>query len=157
MTSILKITIVILTSTIVGCVTPLPLEDESAWDITTGEKAELLVFRESGSHTRFAPLYFGSDKAFTHRLNEHEYFQTVIPLGEHKFRVGGNGSDPSEISATVTKNTITCVRLGTRADAWFSLLEMPFVSAFEAYALGIVNCPSNNDLSTLRKVSGKKM
>ncbi len=141
----------------IGCVTPLPLEEEPSWVLTNDDGAELLVFRESGSHTKFAPLYFGSETVFTHRLNENEYFQLAVRPGEHKFRVGGNGAEPAEIAVVLESGTTTCVRLGTRADAWVSLIEIPYNSAIEAYALAVISCPSKVELGTLRKVSGKEM
>ena len=144
-----KIASLLLVLFVSGCVS---IGEEPQWNRDIGNSSDLVVYRESGSHSKALKAYFGSSANYVVSLREKEYVKMHLPTGEHEFRVKANGSASTTLSTKLMLDRKTCIKLKADPAQWVGA-AIPIVGmAMPAFSIEEVSCPEDEYFSSFKKV-----
>jgi hypothetical protein len=114
--------------------------------------ADVLVFRDPGTHSRAIAMYVGPSDTYVVRLEEKQYAILHIPAGEQLLRVNAQGSKAFVLAISVRQGQMQCIRGTANSEAWESLLLFPLFAVIPGFKAEEVTCPDAAYLSSFTQV-----
>ncbi len=118
-----------------------------------GQRAEVIVFRESAFIARVVALTVSVDgKAFASLDNE-DKVQAMLPAGSHEFQVQMRSGNPTRLQASLAAGSSTCFRTSA-SPSTYAKVAIPITLMVTGYAfyLDQVPCPSKEELGKYKDV-----
>src|SRR6478609_2525007 len=110
-----NVSLIFMVIVITACAT---VDREPAWSNLNEPAVDMIVFRESGSHSKLLSAYFGSSENYVVSLGEGEYTSIKLPSGSHVFRAKAQGSASATLDLKIDPNTKVCIRLIADPTQW---------------------------------------
>lgn len=147
-----KTIIAVLMILVAGCAS---ISKEEKWSKKNENMADLLVFRDPGSHSVALSAYFGSAENYVVGLSEKQYTTFSLPAGEQVFQAKAQGSASSSLTLLLEKDKKTCVRLIADPAQWAAMAVPILAAVVPAFKIESVECPSGSLLASYKRVSVK--
>jgi hypothetical protein len=127
-----------------GCVT---VNEEKAWSESKYvEMGEILVFRDSGSHSGKLGMYIGSENNYVTSIDVNEYTKLHLPKGENTLRINTHLSVSDSLVIKVNPNETKCIMGKANDLVWLNILIIPTVF-IPRFTLSEIKCPIQSKIS----------
>ena len=141
---------IIIFSVITGCAS---ITKESRWIEPGDNPAQLLVYRDAGSHSKAMAANFGSSKNYIVEIMEKEYIDILLPPGKEIFKTSGDGSTGGTLNITLSPDTKTCLQIESNPAQWAAVAIPILLAVIPAYNVNEVECPSEEYLASFKRLN----
>lgn len=115
--------------------------------------ARVLVYREPAFNSAATKVFFGEGDKYYLSLRNGQYGELTLPAGKHKFLVTNRGSQDFFLDAELEADDRACFKVFASPENYAKLIVPILMNLTSIFSLERVQCPSDADLGSYKKVA----